>query len=106
MRRKAMLVSIVGGTVLLAWAGTAFGHAQLTSPMRRANCQSGDQMQCKPPAQGGTAVPGGCGGTPNPAVTPTTYTVGDTVPITFDETINHVGRYRLALSTNGETAFD
>lgn len=96
MRPSALLLALVAGGSLTLGALDAFGHAHLTQPMRRDNCQGGDDSSCKPPAAGP------CGGTPNPAFTPTIYYVGDTVTIEWDETIDHVSTYRVAISTNGD----
>lgn len=105
MRRSAVVLgTLLTGSVILAAASDAFGHAHMTYPMRRANCQSGDDASCKP-AMGA----GPCGGTPNPAVTPTIFFVGSSYTLTWAETIQHISTYRFNLSTNGEAsqaAFD
>ena len=106
MRRLAILaVAASASVVSLFYVADAYGHAHLTTPLRRANCQGADDTTCKEPPQG-TADPGGCGGTPNPAVTPTVMYVGSSYTIGWDETIDHASTYRLAISTNGETGFD
>lgn len=98
MRRSAPILGILlTGSLVLALASEAFGHAHMTNPMRRANCQEGDDAECKP-AMGA----GPCGGTPNPAVTPTIFFIGSSYTLTWDETINHISTYRFNLSTNGE----
>lgn len=91
----ALLALFVSGSLLSA-ASSAFGHAHLTFPMRRDNCQSMDDATCK------TAGP--CGGTPNPAITPTIFYVGSSYSLTWDETINHISTYQINLATNGEAS--
>lgn len=101
MRSSALFLALATAGSLTLGAVNAFGHAHLTSPMRRANCQSGDDATCK--------TDGPCGGTPNPSFTPTIYYVGDTVSIDWAEPIDHVSTYRVAISTSGEAtnaAFD
>ena len=97
MRRTGILLAVVaGGSLTMSFVSTAFGHAHLVTPMRRAPCEGPagvNDTTCK------TAGP--CGGTPNPAVTPTTFNVGSTVTLAWFETINHPSTYRISVSTNG-----
>lgn len=82
----ALLVSTVCSSV-------AFGHAHLLDPAPRT------------PINNGGLKTGPCGG----IAAQTTFTemvIGSAYTITWRETIEHPGSFRLALSTNGEAAFD
>jgi hypothetical protein len=49
---------------------------------------------------------GPCDTTPVAAPPTTTYTAGSTITVTFGETIDHPGYYRLAFSPGGDMGFD
>ena len=71
----------------------AFGHAHLLDPAPRTPIDNGG-LKTAP-----------CGN----IAAQTNYTemlIGTSYTITWRETIDHPGSYRIALSTNGETAFD
>jgi len=98
MRRSAVFLGLaLGSSFLVTMANDAFGHAHMDEPMRRANCQGGgDDLTCK--------GAGPCGGTPNPAITPTVFHVGSSYDLSWSETIDHPSTYQLNLSTNGAVA--
>ena len=88
----ALLALFVGGSLFSA--ASAFGHAELTDPVPRGPCENA--MNCKTSP---------CGTVAAGAVTKTFF-VGSSYDIAWDETIEHPGNYRLALSTNGELGFE
>lgn len=90
MRRSAPLVlSAALFAPLMAWS-----HAELTDPTPRSACVNATNCKTAP-----------CGTIAAGNVTKTFF-IGSSYDISWNETINHVGRYRLGLSTNGEVAFD
>ena len=87
MRRSALLLSLLV-------PASVFAHAALTDPNPRSTCDNATNCKTAP-----------CGNVVGGAVTKT-FNVGSSYTISWNETIQHVSAYRLALSTNGETAFN
>ena len=72
--------------------GIADAHIHLTSPLSRTDSPTGDQKaeHCGVAGQGRTARV-------------TTLLPGATITVTWDETINHPGHYRIAFQPDGDT---
>ena len=85
--RSALLASVL----ILAASGPAFAHIHLTAPLGRTDSMTGDQKEqhC-----------GVANQVRNPARV-TTFTPGQTITVTWLETINHPGHYRIAFQPNG-----
>lgn len=84
---KTVSLALVG-VLGLAWAGTAEAHVDLTYPPMRYNYTDGGQKV------------GPCGaGIATGAVT--TFAPGATITVTWDETINHPGHFRISLDPDG-----
>ncbi len=81
--RSALLASVL----LLAASAPAFAHIQLTSPMPRPGDQK--EQHC-----------GVANSVRDPARV-TTFRPGETITVTWLETINHPGYYRIAFQPNG-----
>lgn len=91
MRRLVLAVSLV----LLAPA--ALAHTEWTDPVPRTPCNGASNL-CKTAPCGGVV--------PGPVVK--YFFVGSSYNLAYQETIEHPGHYRIAVSTNGEleTAFN
>lgn len=75
---------------------SAFAHIHLTNPLSRTDNTQGDPQKnghCGDPAYSRAA---------NPART-TVYPPGSTITVTWAETINHPGHFRIAFQPNGDT---
>ena len=81
-------------TALLAMQlGIASAHIHLTSPLSRTDAAGGDPQKAQH-----------CGGTPGRiAGRVQTFRPGDTITVTWAETIPHPGHFRIAFQPNGET---
>jgi MYXO-CTERM domain-containing protein len=75
---------------LLVLAGTAHAHIQMTSPSPRSLDQK--------------APPCGRSGSTRGSVV-TTFQPGETITVTWDETVDHPGHYRIAFDDNGDDIF-
>lgn len=84
-------MSVLRGLALIALLqpAWAFAHARLTSPTPR-NTAANKTGPC---------------GSPRTA-NATTFAPGATITVTWTETINHPGYYRIAFSPSGDTGFD
>ncbi|MGE0868368.1 MAG: SCE4755 family polysaccharide monooxygenase-like protein [Kofleriaceae bacterium] len=80
----------IGAVVLMATPAVA--HIHLTSPLARTDSSTGDQKSehC-----------GVTGQTRNPARV-TTFRPGETITVTWLETINHPGHFRIAFQADGD----
>lgn len=87
MRRSLAILAFLAPT-------TAMAHAELTDPDPRSACVNATNCKTAP-----------CGTIPTGAVTKVFF-VGSSYDINWNETIEHPGNYRLALSTNGDLGFD
>ena len=92
----------IGAMVALAPAG-AHAHFRLTAPAAAYNQNGqGDPQKSAPCGQADNMLQ-----PPGPAAVAsnmvTAFTAGQTITISFSETIYHPGHYRVALSTNGMT---
>lgn len=87
MRRSAALLFVFAPLAALA-------HSELTDPDPRSPCVNATNCKTSP-----------CGTIPTGAVTKTFF-VGSSYDIAWNETIEHPGNYRLALSTNGDLGFN
>ncbi len=89
----------VGALSFLAIVGlssSAFAHIHLTNPLSRTDNVQGDPQKnghCGDPAYSRAA---------NPTRT-TVYPPGATITVTWAETINHPGHFRIAFQPNGDT---
>lgn len=79
------ILSLISATILLS-SQVANAHISLLSPSPRTASQK--QGPC-----------GAEGGTRGPAVT---YKPGETITVEWDETVDHVGHYRLAFDMDGD----
>src|SRR5688500_10554516 len=87
------IVAVVAALTLAPAA--AFAHAELVDPVPRSACLNATNCKTAP-----------CGTIPSGNPTKTFF-VGSSYTISMIETIDHsTSRYRLALSTNGDAAFD
>ncbi len=86
--RSALLASVL----LLGASAPAFAHIHLTAPLARTDSQTGDQKEqhC-----------GVANQVRNPARV-TTYAPGATITVTWLETIQHPGWFRIAFQPNGQ----
>lgn len=82
---RTLIVSLLG-TATLLFSQVADAHITLLSPSPRTASQK--QGPC-----------GAEGGTRGPAVT---YQPGETITVEWDETVDHVGHYRLAFDMDGQ----
>lgn len=85
---EAMRIVTLASLLLLA--GTAHAHIQLVSPVQRSIDQK------SPPC-------GRTGSVRGTAVT--TFQPGETITLTWDETVNHPGHYRIAFDDDGDDVF-
>jgi uncharacterized protein (TIGR03382 family) len=76
--------------VVAVLASTAHAHVQLTYPMARTTEQK-------------TGPCGAAGSTRGTNVT--TFQPGETITVTFDETVDHPGHYRIAFDDDGNDVF-
>lgn len=86
--RSAVLASVL----LLAASAPALAHIHLTAPLARTDSQTGDQKEQH------------CG-VPNQVRDParvTTFAPGATITVTWLETIDHPGYFRIAFQPNGQ----
>lgn len=89
------LATILAFSAPLALSAPAFAHTQWMDPAPRTPCNAQSAM-CKTAPCGGVA-----------AVAPVkTFVVGSSYTLAYEETIEHAGHFRIALSTNGEAGFD
>ncbi len=72
-------------------AGIANAHIHLTNPRARTDSLTGDQKYRPCGVAGQTRIPSRV----------TTYRPGETITVTWMETINHPGHYRIAFQPNG-----
>ncbi len=80
---------------LFLLAPAALAHTQWMDPAPRTPCTLASSL-CKSSPCGGVAA-----GTPVK-----TFFVGSSYTLAYEETVEHPGSYRIALSTNGEAGFD
>ncbi|MCW5804500.1 MAG: lytic polysaccharide monooxygenase [Deltaproteobacteria bacterium] len=85
--------NVLTSLLLLFAASEATAHIHLTNPKARTDSLTGDQkdQHC-----------GVIGQTRNPARV-TTYRPGETITVTWMETINHPGHFRIAFQPSGDT---
>jgi len=82
-------LSIAAG-LAAAWPLTASAHIHLTAPQARTDSETGDQKEQH------------CGVANQMRTTRvTTFKPGETITVTWLETINHPGHYRIAFQPNG-----
>ena len=85
-------MGLVIASVLLAWPLAASAHIHLTGPTARTDSTTGDQKDQH------------CGVANQVRTTRvTSYRPGDTITVTWLETINHPGYFRIALQPDGAT---
>ena len=72
--------------------GVASAHIHLTYPLSRTDDTTGDPQKTEH-----------CGGTPGRTARVQAFRPGDTITVTWAETINHPGWFRIAFQPNGET---
>jgi MYXO-CTERM domain-containing protein len=90
MKRSLWAAALAATAALVA--GPAQAHIELNNPMPRFQVATADQK------------PGPCGaGTATGAVT--VYNEGDSIPMTWVETIDHPGHFRVALDVNNTDTF-
>lgn len=78
-------------TALIAWSSSATGHILLQDPQPRNN---NDGIKSGP-----------CGGVPR-TDTPAVFSPGETITVSWLETIDHPGYYRVAFSSADDQGFD
>ena len=83
--------AILLASALFAWPITASAHIHLTAPQARTDSTTGDQkdQHCGVAGQMRTTRV-------------TTYMPGETIMVSWAETINHPGWFRIALQPNGD----
>jgi hypothetical protein len=72
--------------------GVASAHIHLTAPLSRTDDSVGDPQKTEH-----------CGGTPGRTGRVSTFRPGETITVTWAETINHPGYFRISFHPNGET---
>jgi uncharacterized protein (TIGR03382 family) len=88
----AMRTFLAATALTLLGSNLAHAHIHLTSPLARTDSMTGDQkdQHC------------GVNGQVRNAARVTTYKPGETITVTWLETINHPGYYRIAFQPNGD----
>lgn len=86
-------LSLAAPVALFLISSTASAHIHLVTPLSRTDALTGDQKEqhC-----------GVTGQVRNPARV-TTYHPGETITVTWMETINHPGHFRISFQPNGDT---
>lgn len=83
MRKSPLLLVVCIG---LAISSQAFAHIALESPLPRSEAQK----------------QGPCGATGSARGPAQTYEPGETITVSWDETVDHVGHYRVAFNLDGD----
>ncbi len=101
LSRSMMFAAAIGIGVLVGQTATAHAHLRLSAPKTRygipANPASGIDMKYAP-----------CGkqnGTTRVAANVTQFRPGETIMVTWDETVSHPGHYRIAFDADGQDDF-
>lgn len=82
----------LAAAVLSFGSGIASAHIHLTAPLSRTDAPTGDQKEQHCGVANQVRIPGRV----------STFAPGATITVTWDETINHPGHYRIAFQPTGD----